>query len=70
MSERKKCLELCEDCGKPFMAGPNAFFCPDCRKARIAAAARESAKKRNLNKIGNDAYSEQCAIARKERNRG
>ncbi len=56
----KKCMELCEDCGKVFMAGPNAFFCPDCRRKRGSAAA----KKRNLNKTGNDAYSEQCAIAK------
>ena len=62
MSE--KCLEICEDCGKTFMAGPDAFFCPACRRKRISVAA----KKRNLNKLGNDAYSEQCAIARKERN--
>lgn len=64
----KKCLEICQDCGKTFMAGPNAFFCPECRKARVAAAARESAKKRNLGKIGRDAYSKQRATSRKERN--
>lgn len=63
----KKCLELCEDCGRPFMAGPNAFFCPECRGERIAAAARKNAIKRGLNKIGTAAYSEQRAIARKER---
>lgn len=50
-----KCLEICQDCGKTFMAGPNAFFCPECRKARMAAAARENARKRGLNRIGNAA---------------
>lgn len=64
----KKCLELCEDCGRPFMVGPNAFFCPECRGARIAAAARENAKKRGLNKIGTAAYSKKRETARKERN--
>ena len=64
-----KCLEICQDCGKTFMAGPNAFFCPECRKERVAAAARESAKKRNLSKIGRDARSKQCAISKEERNR-
>lgn len=49
----KTCLEICQDCGKTFMGGPNAFFCPECRKERVAAAAREYAKKRGLNKIGN-----------------
>lgn len=63
----KKCLELCEDCGKAFMAGPNAFFCPECRSARIAAAARERAKERNLSKLGRDAYSKQRTAAKKER---
>lgn len=58
MSE--KCLEICQDCGKTFMAGPNAFFCPDCRKARVAAAARENARKRGLDKIG-------CAARQRKR---
>ena len=45
--------EMCEDCGKVFECGKYAFYCPDCRKER----QRKSAKERNLNKIGNDAYS-------------
>lgn len=49
---------ICEDCEKVFMGGPNAFFCPECRKKRL----REAAKQRNLNKLGNDAYSEKRAI--------
>lgn len=60
---------FCEDCGKVFMGGPNAFFCPKCRKMRVSKAARENAIKRNLNKIGNDAYSEQRAIDRREAGR-
>ena len=44
---------ICEDCNKVFEGGSKAFFCPDCRKRRRS----EAAKKRNLNKIGNDAYS-------------
>jgi len=42
--------EMCQDCGKVFMGGPNAFFCPACKKRRLS----ESAKKRNLNKIGQE----------------
>lgn len=53
---------ICEDCEKVFQGGPYSYFCPDCRKKRLRAAA----KKRNLNKLGNDAYSEQRAIARAE----
>ena len=49
-------LEICADCGKSFEAGPNAHLCIRCRKIRLS----QYAKNRNLNKIGNDAYSEQC----------
>ena len=56
---------ICEDCERIFMGGPDAFFCPKCRKKRISKAARENAIKRNLNNLGNDAYSEQRAIAKR-----
>jgi predicted RNA-binding Zn-ribbon protein involved in translation (DUF1610 family) len=49
--------EICEDCGKIFEAGPYSYFCPDCRRQRLS----EAAKRRKLNKLGNDAYSEQQA---------
>lgn len=52
---------ICEDCEKVFWGGPYAFFCPKCRKKRLSAAA----KRRNLNKLGNDAYSKQRTIAKK-----
>lgn len=45
--------EICQDCGKVFEGGFNAFFCVDCRKRRLG----ESAKRRSLDKIGNDARS-------------
>ena len=48
---------ICEDCEKVFMGGPNAFFCPKCRSKRLRSAAKE----RNLNKLGNEAYSMQQA---------
>ena len=51
---------VCERCEKVFM-GKYAFICPECRKR----ASRESAKRRNLNKLGNDAYSKQQAKKRK-----
>ena len=53
-----KAKTICEDCGKVFDGGPYAYFCPECRKKRLSKAAKD----RNLNKLGNDAYSEQCAI--------
>ena len=55
-----KAKTICEDCGKVFDGGPYAYFCPECRKKRLSKAAKD----RNLNKLGNDAYSEQCAIRR------
>ena len=54
--------EICEDCGKTFWAGPRAFICPDCRKERLRRAARL----RQLNKLGNAAYSEQRKKAKEE----
>ena len=55
-----KAKTICEDCWKVFDGGPYAYFCPECRKIRLSKAA----KSRNLNKLGNVAYSEQCAIRR------
>lgn len=54
--------EICEDCEAVYEGGTFSHFCPDCRKNKLS----KSAKKRNLNKLGNDAYSEQRAIAKKE----
>lgn len=51
---------ICEDCEKAFQGGPYSYFCPECRKRRLS----ETAKRRNLNKLGNDAYSEQRSIAK------
>lgn len=48
---------ICEDCGAVFLGGQNAHFCPVCRRIRLS----ETAKKRNLNKIGNNAYPKQQA---------
>ena len=53
--------EICQDCENVFEAGPYTFLCPECRKRRLS----ESAKRRNLNKLGNDAYSLQQAIRRR-----
>lgn len=53
--------EICQDCGKVFEGGPNAHFCKSCIRKRLS----DSAKRRKLNKIGNEAYSAQQA-AKKE----
>lgn len=34
--------ELCQDCGKVFLGGANAFFCPKCRKLRLSEAAKSA----------------------------
>lgn len=57
------CKEICQDCEKVFEGGPKAFLCPECRRKRLSNAA----KMRNLNKIGNDAYSDQQARRKAER---
>lgn len=48
MKNNERAKEMCEDCGKVFMATKNEFFCPACRKRRLSDAA----KKRNLSEIG------------------
>ena len=55
--------EICQDCGKVFEGGAKAFLCHDCRRRRLSKAA----KKRSLNKIGNEAYSKQQAAIKAER---
>lgn len=49
--------EICEDCGKLFEAGPRAFLCPRCRKARL----RKYAKLRKLKSLmeGKKKHNEQ-----------
>ena len=39
--------EICEDCGKLFVAGPDAYLCPECRKKRLS----EYAKRRKAERI-------------------
>ncbi|MGM9626963.1 MAG: hypothetical protein ACI3V4_02565 [Faecousia sp.] len=55
--------EICEDCEKVFEAGAYSFLCPDCRRKRLS----EIAKRRNLSKIGSDAYSKQQAMRKDEK---
>jgi len=45
---------ICEKCGKTFQT-KYAFICPKC----IKKASSERAKRIRLNKLGNDAYSQQ-----------
>lgn len=46
-----KAKEMCEDCGKVFLAGKREFLCPQCKRNRL----RKYAKDRKLNEIGNNA---------------
>lgn len=53
--------EICQDCGMVFEPKSNrAFICPKCHRKRLSRYAKE----RNLNKLGNDAYSKLCAVRR------
>lgn len=36
--------EICEDCGKIFMAGKYQFLCPDCRKKRQRNGGKNSSE--------------------------
>lgn len=53
--------EICEDCGMVFEPKSNkGFICQMCHRKRLSRYA----KARGLNKLGNKAYSEMCAIRR------
>lgn len=43
--------EICQMCGEVYLGGPHSFYCQACRKRILS----ESAKKRNLNRIGIEA---------------
>lgn len=34
--------EICEDCGKVFLAGKYQFLCPECRKKRQSNGGKKS----------------------------
>lgn len=51
---------VCEDCGREFL-GVKARRCAECFRKRLSMYA----KARNLNKMGNEAYSRICAEKRK-----
>lgn len=54
--------EICEDCGNVFEPKSNrGFICPDCHRKRLSQYAKE----RKLNKIGNIAYQEMCALRKR-----
>lgn len=61
MTVTKNAPIICEDCGKVFK-GKYAYYCPECRRKRLSNVA----KRRNLNKIGNEAYSKQQAEIKKD----
>jgi hypothetical protein len=49
-----KTKEMCAECGKTFLAGPNAFLCEACIKKRLS----EGARKRKLSEMGRKAQKE------------
>jgi len=38
----KKTKEICQDCGKVFLAGKYTFLCPECRKRRVEEGKRKA----------------------------
>ena len=38
--------EICEDCGKVFLAGKYAFLCPECRKKKQSIGRKKSVRRR------------------------
>lgn len=58
-------LYVCERCGKEFLAGKRAAYCPTCRKER----SREKARERKLEKAaasGRQVYTKTCEVCGKE----
>lgn len=57
-----KCIEFCERCDKPYRtSSPNRHYCNKC----IKEIQSESAKRRNLNRLGIEAR--QAKIRERER---
>lgn len=55
--------EICQDCERVFEPkSQKGMICHECHKKRLSRYAKE----RNLNKLGNDAYSKQQATRRAE----
>ena len=55
--------EICQECERIFEPKSHkAMICPECHRKRLSRYAKE----RNLNKLGNDAYSKQQAERRSE----
>lgn len=51
--------EMCEDCGRAFDAGKQAFICPECRRERMRVAAMKRHSGTDLDgKCGSCKYSE------------
>lgn len=38
--------EICEDCGKVFLAGKYEFLCPECRKKRQSNGGKKSKRRK------------------------
>ena len=55
--------EICQDCGCVYETkSRRGLICPTCRSKRLSRYAKE----RQLNKLGNEAYSKQQARKRRE----
>lgn len=54
---------ICNDCGLVYEGGPYSHYCPECRRRRLS----EAAKARNLNKLGNEAYSKKQNTKKEEK---
>ena len=50
----------CVVCGAEFLGGPNAKYCPDCRKQRIKEQAEEYRKNGAARKLGSTDYCKAC----------
>ena len=38
--------EICQDCGKVFEGGKDAFFCPKCRNKRVEEGKKKSRERK------------------------
>jgi Zn finger protein HypA/HybF involved in hydrogenase expression len=46
MNNSTKVKEWCQDCGKVFLGGANAFLCPKCRRKRVEEGKRKHREKK------------------------
>lgn len=67
MMEKNNMLpRICRECGRTFMGGPRAWYCPECREGRRKKAEKEFRERRRAGKVIPNGSLIKCEICGKE----